>query len=274
MKGTLGKVFTVRLNFVHLAVIVMLGGNCFADGKNLFKAFNPNYKIQTRGPQSHIPDVDYTPAPERVTSWYEHVLVESDAGVLKSMKRDFDRWDEEENYVTNWNLQSTGLYPIKSRASRKTYFSKRILRYFDKRLSGEVKKAEKGSTLASVGNVQTALRPNTKVSVSKNVKLKFKAKVLQGMAIMKVVNPYVDYNASYSFSDGLKMKMKKEFKGVRATASVDYKPEDKTYVTNFDKNLTDTVSARVSSSQADDAAIFSNDSNSSFQLMYSSPFNF
>lgn len=279
MKGTLGKFFTQRLKFVHLVAIVSISGACFASEKvnkkeNLFEAFNPNHRIQTRGPQSHMPDVDYAPAPERLTFWYENILVEDSSGVLVSMRKDFDRWDEQEEYIKNWNLESTGLYTIKSHESKKNYFNKRILRYVDKRISGEVKKAEKGSTLASVGKAQKALKPNTKVSISKNVKLKFKARVLQGMAIMKIVNPYVDYKASYSFGGGIDMKMKKEFKGVRATASVDYKPEDKHYVTNFDKRLSDRVSARISSSQSHDKAIFTSDSDSRLQLMYSSPFNY
>jgi len=276
MKGTLGKKFTLRLKFLHLLTILAVSGSCFATDKekNLFKAFNPNHRIQERGPQSHMPDVDYTPTPERITYWYEHILVEDSAGVLVSMRKDFDRWDETEEYVRNWNLESTGLYSIVSHETRKNYFNKRILKYVDKRISGEVKKAEKGSALASVGRAQKALKPNTKVNISKNIKIKFKARVLQGMAIMKVVNPYVDYRATYSFSDGVNMNMKKEFKSMRAVASVDYKPEDKHYVTNFDKTLTNTVSARISSSQSHDAPIFSTDSDSRFQLMYSSPFNF
>jgi hypothetical protein len=279
MKGTLDKFFTLRLKFVHLLAILSVSASCFAaekakKKKNILEAFNPNHRIQTRGPQSHMPDVDYAPAPERLTFWYENILVEDSSGVLVSMRKDFDRWEEQEEYVKNWNLESTGLYAIKTGESKKNYFNKRILKYVDKRISGEVKRAEKGSALASVGKAQKALKPNTKVSISRNIKLKFKARILQGTAIMKVVNPYVDYKATYSFSDGVKMNMKKEFKGVRATASVDYKPSDKQYVTNFDKSLTNRVSARVSSTQSHDTGIFSNDSDSRIQLMYSSPFNY
>lgn len=274
MKVKLSKKFTPCLKFLQLCMVMTVAGSCLAAEKNLFKAFNPNYKIQTRGPQSHIPDVDYAPAPERITYWYESILVEDDAGVLRSMRGDFEGWQEREEYVKNWNLESTGLYTIVSRESKVNYFNKRILKYVDKRISGEVKRAERGSALANVGRAQKALKPNTKVSISKNVKLKFKARILQGTAIMRVVNPYVDYRTTYSFSDGLNMNMRKEFKNYRATASVDYKPQDKSYVTNFDKAFTDKVSARISSSQSHDAVVFSSDSDARIQFMYSSPFNF
>lgn len=276
MELKLSKTFTGRLKIVQCLLVVAFCSNSVANEfkGNILSKFNPKYKIQNRGPQSFSPDVDYTPKPEARDVWYQYILVEDDAGVLRSIKNDLEKWEQEEEYVKNWDLESTGLYTIVSQERKKNYLGKRILKYVDKRISGEVKKAEEGSTLAAVGKAQKALKPSTKVSVSENIKLKFKARVLQGMAILKIDNPYVDYNTTYSFSDGLRMKMKKEFKSIRSVASVDYNPEDKVYTAQFDKGITNTISARVSSYQDHGTGIFAEESDSTIQLRYSSPFNY
>ena len=128
--------------------------------------------------------------------------------------------------------------------------------------------------MAKVGKAQKALRPNTSVGVSKNIKIKFRAKVLRGLAIMRVDNPYVDYNTTYSLSSGLRMNLSKEFKSIRTVASVNYNPEDENYIAAVDKRLSKRVSARVSSTQSQDRGLFTNDSDSRISLRYRAPFNF
>jgi hypothetical protein len=262
-----------RQNFVQIVLIVFISLSAQAES-SLLKKFNPNYKIQSRDPQSYVADVDFTPVPDVEESWLSNVLVEDQAGVLSSIRHDLELWQEREEYVTNWNLESTGLYTIVSEDRKRAYLGKKLLKYADKRLSGEIKDAEEGSALAAVGTAQKALRAESKVSVAKNIKLKFKARVLQGKAIMKVVNPYVSYTTTYSFTSGLNMNINKEFKAIRTVASVDYKVADGQYTANLDKKITDKINARISSSQKVDSGIFTPESNSTFRVMYSTPFNF
>ena len=270
------KFFTQRLKFVHLAIIGMFCSSVCAGSvkQDILKKFNPTYKIQTRGPQSFVADVDYMPEPERREEWLENVLVEDSAGVLVGIRDNLSAWDRQEEYIRNWNLEKFGSYSIVTAESKKAYLGKRILKYADKRLTGELKNADKGSALAAVGTAQKALRAESKVSISKNYKLKFKARVLQGKAIMKVVNPYVDYTSTYSFSSGLNMNVRKEFKAIRTVASVDYNVADGNYTAKLDKKITSSVKTRISSTQAVDSGLFTQDSNSTVQLMYSRPFNF
>lgn len=242
---------------------------------DLFKAFNPTYRIKTRTPQSFIVDTDYflAPAPSN-TSILAEVFVEDDAGVLRSMRENYDRLIERDEYVSNWNLGSTGLYKYSTQEDRVNYFNRHILKYLDKRVSGEVKKAEEGSTMASIGAVQNALKPNTNVAVSENIKIKFKAQVLQGYADINVINPYVHYSTSVNLAGEVRMNFKKEFKETRSVASVEYNVSEENYVAQVDQELTQKWSARISSTQTDNYGIFTESSNSKFQLIYSTPFNY
>ncbi|EQC47094.1 hypothetical protein [Bacteriovorax sp. Seq25_V] len=271
-------------NFKHeksIGRLIILQAVCFlissvavAGEKNLFEAFNPNYKIKSRMPQSFTADVDFVAAPEKEDPWYAHIFVEDDSGVLNQMRANFANLEANDEYTRNWDMESTGLYSYSTQEQRVTYFNKYILKYVDKRISGEVKKAEEGSTLAAVGNVQKALKPQTDVNFAQNMKLKIRAKVLQGEVYMDFINPYVDSRTTLSLSGDINMNVKKEFKEYRGVASVDYNPKDGNYVTQFDKYITDALVARVSSSQDQSRSVFSEDSDARFQLMYARPFNY
>ena len=276
MQVNIDKIYTHCLKSVQLLLICTCAASVYAgpQKENILKKFNPQHRIQDRSPQSFAVDVDHITAPERREIWLENILVEDEAGVLSSVKRDLSAWEKQEEYIRNWDLESTGLYTVTTQETKKNYLGKKMIKYLDKRLMGEVKKAEKGSALASVGKAQKALRHESKVSISQNFKLKFKARLLQGRAIMRVINPFVDYTTTYSFSSGLNMNMTKEIKSFRAIASVNYSANNKSYTTNIDKNLTDTIKARISSSQGQSTMFFSDESDSRFQLMYSRPFNF
>lgn len=225
-------------------------------------------------PQSFTADVDFIAAPEKQEAWYENLFVEDDAGVLNTMKANYASLDANDEYTRNWDMESTGLYSYSTQEQRVTYFNKYILKYVDKRISGEVKRAEEGSALAAVGTVQKALKPQTDVSFAPNLKLKVRAKVLQGEVYFDLVNPYVDSRTTVTLGGDVNMNVKKEFKEYRGVASVDYNPKDGNYVTQFDKYLSDRLLARVSSSQTQSQAVFSNDSDARFQIMYATPFNY
>ncbi len=246
MREQIIKIFTQRTNIRQLFVICAVGTCAFASDLESLKVFNPNYRIQERAPQSFLPDGDYIPAPQRKELWLEKVLVEDDAGVLVSIRKDFSDWDETEEYVKNWDLESTGLYDVKTPESKRSYLGKRILKYFDKRISGEVKKAPKGSKLHKVGQVQKALKPTTKVAVNKYLKLRFKARVLQGKAIMKVENPFVDADTTYEISHGLKMNLAKKIEVIDTTAKVEYRPTDNDYKASLVKNFTSRFGTELS----------------------------
>lgn len=249
--------------------VISLSGSCGEyTNEELLRSFNPQYKVQTRMPNSYAPNVEVQVRPDREKSWLEYVFVEDKAGVLIRMRDTLKDWNETEEYAKNWNLDSTGIYEIKDQDDRTKYVNRYILKYLDKRLSGEVKDAEKGSALARVGDVQESLRPQTDVAISKNFRLKFKARVLQGKAFMFVHNPYLDNMATVSLSGKVSMEVGKKFKKEGVHAKTILNVNDANWQAYVDKVLTTNTSARLTSTQP----LSSGDSETRFELLFNQAF--
>lgn len=238
----------------------------------LLQGLNPFTKSNTRSPSNFVPNDDIEPLPFQNRKWTQDILIEDDAGVLNSMRDQFMGWKKTEEYARNWNIESTGLFKVATEEERKTYFNKRILKYADKRFSGEVKKAEKGSTLHRVGKVHKALRPQTTASITDNIKIRFKARVLQGKIIMKVENPYVQYESSVNADGRIRMHAKKNFKALQIKTSMDYDIKEEEYVARVERPITQKLSARVSSVQNHKDVAFSGPANKTVELLFSHAF--
>ena len=235
----------------------------------LLQNLNPLKKIRSRGPNSYVPadEVEVVPSLEQ-ESWMNKILVEDNSGVLRGVRNDIKNWEEKDEYAKLWNLKSTGLYETPNQAAKKQYLDKKILKYVDKRISGEVKNAEEGSALHRVGQVQKALKPNAEAQISKRIKLKFKARVLQQKAIVRVDNPWVDYNSEINADGQVQMNMHKDIKSLGVKTNVQYQLSEETWVATVDRPLNAQWTARVSSSQTDKDMAFSEDSNRTVQLLY------
>lgn len=196
----------------------------------------------------------------------DNMFAEDDAGVMKDIKSSMNGWDEREEYAHRWNLEQTGLYEIPTTTQKTKYLSKKMLKYADKRLSGEMKKAGEGSTLYSINRVEKSLRPNAAVNVSKNFSIKFKARVLQGKAIVDLKNPWVECNATLSANGKAKVLTRKEFKEMGMASGAEYSVNDYSLLTYIDQQVTENVKARVSNTNGVNT-------DSKIELMASFPFN-
>ncbi|MDD0854256.1 hypothetical protein HBN50_14175 [Halobacteriovorax sp. GB3] len=247
---------------------------CFAGDKNieLLKSFNPNYKVQDRSPDNYVPNVEVQTIPERKKSVLEYVFVEDRAGVLVDMRNTLQRWDETNEYAKNWNLDTTGLYDIKDREDRVKYVNQKILKYLDKRVSGEVKQAKEGSTLHRVGQIQKSLKPQTNVAIASNVKLKVKARVLQGKTFIFVDNPYFDNKTTVSLTGKVKLEMGKRFDKAKLEAKTYYNVNEGEWVAYVDKELWSNTIGRVSSTQSDKDLLFSGPADKKVELLFNKPF--
>lgn len=279
MKQTLYKIFTGRLNFSHLLLILLVGASVQAGEKvskaentKILKSLNPYTKSLSRGPSNFVPDEEASDLPSNVVLWYENILVEDQAGVMRSMKNTYDQWEKTKEYAENWSVKSTGLYDIKDRDDRVDHFNRHILKYVDKRLSGEIKQADEGSTLHRVGSVQKALKPQTKVEISQNFKLKFKARVLQGAALMHVENPWIDNQTTLKADGRIHVNMHKDIKLLGLRANLDYEVNDRHYVASLNKSITKEITARVTSSQEDKEVAFTEFDNQTFEVLYNLSF--
>ena len=196
----------------------------------------------------------------------DNMFAEDDAGVMKDMKASLGAWQATEEYARVWNLQDTGLYNTPTTSQKSKFISKKMLRYADKRFSGEMKKADEGSALHSMSRVEKNLRPNAAVNVSKNFGFKFKARVLQGKAIVDVKNPWVECNATVGVNGKAKLITRKEFKEVGMASGAEFSVNDSTFLAYIDQQVTDNVKARISNTNGDNA-------DSRLEMMASFPFN-
>lgn len=196
----------------------------------------------------------------------ESIFAEDDAGVMRDMKESLSSWEKTEEFARIWDLQNTGVYTTPTTSQKGKYISKKMLRYADKRLSGEMKKADEGSALHKVSRVEKQLRPNAAVNISKNFGLKFKARVLQGKATVELKNPWVECNATVSANGKARVISRKEFKSLGLASGAEYSVNDSQFLTYVDQQITDNVKARLSN-------ISGNDADSRLEMTASFPFN-
>tara|TARA_R110000868_G_scaffold164359_20_gene396962 strand:+ start:1744 stop:2478 length:735 start_codon:yes stop_codon:yes gene_type:complete len=229
-------------------------------------------RAPSRSPANFIPDDQIEPLPLEQRLWIQEILVEDSAGVLESMRHNFENWHQKEEYVRRWKVEAVGPLSTPTAEQKKSYLMRQLLKYADKRLSGEIKNAEEGSTFHNIGQVEQALRPNAEAQISSKVSLKLRARVLQGKAILLVNNPWLDYNATIKMNGSVDMHVGKELKEFGVRTAIDYQVKDGIYVARIDKTITAEISARFSATQDIDKAPFKAESDSRIELTYNRGF--
>lgn len=226
----------------------------------------------SRGPASAIPSDHLETTPIQNKIWLSQIWVEDNSGVMNGMRDQLLAWERMEEYRRNWDIESTNLYNTPDREFKKAWFNRMLLRYADKRLSGEMKNAGAGSTLARVSNVRQALRPNTEASISKNIKLKFKARILQMRGIVRVINPWVNCEAEINSRGEIVSRISKNFEDLGVRADLNYDSVLGGYSAQISKPLGNNVTAILSSWQTPNEVAFADIDRNTLQLVYSTPF--
>jgi len=229
-------------------------------------------KARGRGPASTVPRDDIHPEPLSHEIWLNNVWVEDSAGVMNQMKNEFSNWEKKEEYRRNWDIESTGLYDTLDRGQKKNWFSKMLFKYVDKRLSGELKNAEEGSALQKVRSVKQALKPNTTASISNNIKLKFRAKILRMRAYMRIVNPWVKAETEFNVNGRVYTRVQKRFESLGVDTRFEYRLHDNTYTASVSKPLGNNITAIVSNVKTVQSDVIQHDAGSTFQLQYYTSF--
>jgi hypothetical protein len=226
----------------------------------------------TRAPANFIPDDEIAPAPLKQKIWLQTLLIADDAGVLDGMKNEIAAWEELREWRDLWDLESTGLYHVPSAQEKKSWFERMLLKYADKRLAGEVRNAEEGSTLHQVGQVQKALKPKAEVAISENIKVKIRGKVLQGLVVFNVQNPWVDSYANVSIEGNVDVHINKKLNDLGLDTGIDYNVNARTWSARVDRRISSEVTARVSSHQRDDKMVFTESADNRVEFYYRLPF--
>lgn len=223
-------------------------------------SFSPYYP--RRGPLSYVPPEEAVTVPFRQeNTMVLDIFAPDESGVMNETVRQMQEWDQQEQYAKQWNLEDSGLYSPVTVDERKEYILSRSLKYLDKRLQGETKKAKPGSTLAAVGQVQNALRPSSELGIAEKIKLKFKAQVLEGDAKVTLENPMLDTyteiktdqnlatGTTISKVESANMHVGKSFKDIGLDTGVDYQVMDGTYVASSTKHIRGGLKSRISTGQ-------------------------
>src|SRR5690606_16227783 len=153
-----------RLSLRHFVCFFFVLGAILAPIKESVAQKSPS-----RAPANFIPDDQIEPLPLQQRLWIQEILVEDNSGVLETTRNNFMHWHEKEEYVRKWNVEATGDLATPSAEWKRSYLMKQMLKYVDKRISGEIKNAEEGSTFHTVGKVEQALRPDAEAKISKLV---------------------------------------------------------------------------------------------------------
>lgn len=235
-----------------------------------FNVFSRDLTYKVRKPAS-APDEEVMTVPNFDRPLLLTIFADDDGGVMAGMRNAVIDWNARDEYARNWNLESSGLYKTPTDTERRQYVMNRLLKYADKRLSGEVRNAEEGSTFHTVGKVEKSLRPNTEVQFSKLISLKFKVRVLQGKAIMEVRNPWVECNTTIAANGKVKLETKKEIKETGTTPGAEFQANSAEWIIYVDQKISENLKARVSSTQKNQS-LFNNDADKKLEMTASFPF--
>lgn len=197
---------------------------------------------------SSVPDEDQIISPiDNDVVLVDVWLKDDDAGVMSQMRNNLQRWDQIDQYAKTWNLESTNLYNTPDVDQRKSMILGNVLKYADKRLAGEIKNAEEGSTFHKVGQVEKAIKPQASVSVSKDFSLKFKARPLTGKAMIELRNPYFQHETTLALNGTIRTIASKEFKEIGLKAGSEIQLGDSRWVAFVDQQINSNIKARLSS---------------------------
>lgn len=238
------------------------------------RKFDIYSKLRSRKINNFVPSDDVISTPIQKQHWAKGLMKEDNKGVLISIKKQIKQWEQTEEYARNWHLASTGMFDIADTDTKVDYLKRQGLRYLDKRITGEMKNAEKGTAMATVGQVHEALRPSTNVDIAPNIRMRFKARVLQGEASMNVENPYVESKTYVRVNGDITTELGKSFDKLGLRAQLNYRVDNGEYRALLNQRLSDHWSAEVISQQEDDKILFSKDTDQVYQLLYSAPFKF
>lgn len=219
-----------------------------------------------------VPREDVQAVLLRPKGLYHNITMEDDRGILRGMKDQFAQWNEQQAYVEKWNLEGFANYNVVDTNEKKAYLNRMIIKYLDKRISGEIKKADEGTTLHRIGQVQQALKPSATVEISSGVKARFKARILEGEATLSLENPWLDARSEFNKDGEVKVIFDKNYEEYGISYSTNYFPLENNYVTTISKKITAELVANLSTAQTDSQMMFSDAANKTLSFNYNKSF--
>ena len=260
------------LKFIQISLLVVMAIASIGINAKDLQELNPFFVQLERAPSSYVANEELEDQPIEQVVWVKRVFVEDDAGVLSGMRRQIASWEQTDEFAHLWHLKSTGLYNTPDMQSRKNFVNKQLLKYVDKRISGEIRHAKKGSGWAKVGEVQKALKPNTTVKMNKYFKLKIKGKVLEGKVTFELRNPFFKFDTYVWINGQAEVHTSKEFAKIGVNTQLNYKINEGRWIASVDKKLTEHVGARLSAERTGFISLYDEKATQVLMLYFNHPF--
>ena len=251
------------MNFRHLPyliislVILLITSNSFANN--------------WRTPQNYVPDTDFF-AVYVEDSFSEDMWKNDHANALKNLSIEVNSWESRQEYLSNYGLKEYESSPALTTDQKRRRIEKGMLRYLDKRLMTKINNAPKTSSLASVKNARTALRPASTTEISENFKLKINGRLLQGRGTISLLNPWIDANAQFSLSGRLEFNLERQFVDSEITTQIKIDVKSNEWLALMQKDITDNFKAQILSIQPTNSMAFDHDADRRIQLIYNKNF--
>jgi hypothetical protein len=193
--------------------------------------------------------------------WLSHIFDREDDpdGVLHSLEARASNWNYDDRMESRWGQEGGAPHFNQQTTKEKArLIGRSSIKYLDRRLINNIKKAKVGSTLKTVKSINTALRPKTSVSLFKSVEVKFGAKILQGKGTLTVKNPWVNAEANINYRGHYDVNIGYFIVAIDTNARLNYDSNVKKVAAILEKTVAKNLYARVSSQHVGNMLIHQN----------------
>ena len=116
------------------------------------------------------------------------------------------------------------------------------------------------------------MNPKAEIALFGKIKIKTKARILEGRAIFQVKNPWAKVNFSTNLKGNMDMEVARDIKALKLKTALHYKMSEGHWSVAIDRSLTQNLRARISSSQSDKNLAFGKNSKQNFELTFGKSF--
>jgi len=258
-----------RRHVLSLFLLVLIGQVDHCSSSQLFL---PSTQIN-REIASAAPEEEVLVAPVVEASFLGSLFLDDDAGIMQGMRESLSDWERKEEFARQWSLENRGIFKTPSAQDKRKMVLNKLLKYADKRLSGEMKNAKVGSTLHAVGKVEKSLRPNTQVQLMNNIQLKLKFRALQGKATADVQNPWMSFQTTLGLNGHVRSITQKEWKEWQMQAGFEFKFTENQNVAFVQRKISENIFGKVSSVKRASTGFLEKDADKRLEIIASFPFN-
>ncbi len=199
-------------------------------------------------------------------TWYKDFFAHDEKGILLRVKNQILSWQEQEKYVKQWNLESTGQIPLPTEKEKRKFIFRHLLKYGDYKLSRAARESEEDSTIKKVAELRETLKPSGTINIVPDFKLRLNARLLEGFVTARLQNPFFENELYIDARGHINLFASKDFEILETSLIYEFK--EKKWMFKINKNLLPNLNASLISTQPKDQLLFSNESDQMIQFLY------